>query len=77
MTSFQEYLGEKGYIHRDLAARNVLVGKNKIAKVADFGLTRHVYEEKMYAAKTARRLPIKWMSPEAIFDQVFTAKSDV
>ena len=37
MTSFQEYLGEKGYIHRDLAARNVLVGKNKIANTLQFG----------------------------------------
>ncbi|XP_078349309.1 uncharacterized protein LOC144634272 [Oculina patagonica] len=72
-----EYLAKKGFVHRDLAARNVLVGEKKIAKVADFGLTRHVYEEKVYHAKRNRKLPLKWMSIEAIFDQTFTAQSDV
>ena len=64
-------------MHRDLAARNVLVGDKKIAKVGDFGLTRHVYEEKAYHAKRNRKLPLKWMSIEAIFDQTFTTQSDV
>ncbi|PFX14744.1 Vascular endothelial growth factor receptor 2 [Stylophora pistillata] len=72
-----EYLAKKGFIHRDLAARNVLVGENKSAKVADFGLTRHVYEERVYQGKTNRKLPLKWMSIEAIFDQTFTTHSDV
>ena len=73
----QEYLARKGFVHRDLAARNVLVGEHKIAKVADFGLTRHLYEEKVYHAKNSRKLPLKWMSIEAIFDQTFTTQSDV
>ena len=73
----QEYLARKGFVHRDLAARNILVGEHKIAKVADFGLTRHVYEEKVYHAKRNRKLPLKWMSIEAIFDQTFTTQSDV
>ncbi|XP_020627726.1 tyrosine-protein kinase receptor torso-like [Orbicella faveolata] len=72
-----EYLARKGFVHRDLAARNVLIGEHKTAKVADFGLTRHVYEEKVYHAKSNRRLPLKWMSIEAIFDQTFTTQSDV
>ena len=72
----QEFLTRRGYVHRDLAARNVLVGENKEAKIADFGLTRHMYNN-FYQAQTSRRLPIKWMSIEAIFDQNFTEKSDV
>ena len=73
----QEYLAGKGFVHRDLAARNVLIGEHKIAKVADFGLTRHLYEEEVYRAKSSRKLPLKWMSIEAIFDQTFTSQSDV
>ena len=46
-------------------------------KVADFGLSRNVYAGSMYHSKKTRKLPIKWMSPEAIHDQVFTAESDV
>lgn len=73
----QEYLSSKGFVHRDLAARNVLVADNKQVKVSDFGLTRELYEESAYHARVQRRLPIKWMSPEAIYDQVFTTESDV
>ncbi|CAH3145354.1 unnamed protein product [Pocillopora meandrina] len=72
-----EYLAKKGFIHRDLAARNVLVGENKSAKVADFGMTRQAYEERVYQGKTNRKLPLKWMSIEAIFLQTFTTQSDV
>jgi len=48
-----------------------------MAKVADFGLTRYVYEEKVYHSKRNKKLPLKWMSIEAIFDQTFTTQSDV
>ncbi|XP_048585733.1 uncharacterized protein LOC5507024 isoform X2 [Nematostella vectensis] len=72
-----EYLSKKGFVHRDLAARNVLVADNKQVKVADFGLTRDLYEEGAYQGHSNRKLPIKWMSPEAIYDQIFTTESDV
>ncbi|XP_033110473.1 uncharacterized protein LOC117111633 isoform X3 [Anneissia japonica] len=72
-----EYLSQKGFVHRDLAARNVLVADNKIAKIGDFGLTRYVYNDKIYLNRKGGKLPIKWMSIEAIFDHVFTSKSDI
>ena len=74
---FQEHLALKGFVHRDLAARNVLLGPDNVCKVSDFGLTRHVYEEKVYTAKRSRKLPIKWMSVEAIIEERFTSYSDV
>ena len=65
-------------MHRDIAARNILIGHNKVAKIADFGLTRCVYDEGgIYPIKTKRKLPLKWMSVEAIFDGIFTTQSDV
>ena len=67
----------KGFVHRDLAARNVLVCEGKLVKIADFGLSRNVYAGKVYHSSETRKLPIKWMSPEAIHDQVFTTESDV
>ena len=71
-----EYLATKGFVHRDLAARNVLLGDNRVVKVADFGLSRHLYED-AYHTKNAKKLPMKWMPPESIFYQTFTRKSDV
>ena len=64
-------------MHRDLAARNVLVGNDKVVKTSDFGLARNVNGDLIYMAKTDRKLPIKWMSPEAIIDEEFTIYSDV
>ena len=40
IASGMNYLSEKRYVHRDLAARNVLVSKEMICKVSDFGLSR-------------------------------------
>ena len=71
------FLSCKGFVHRDLAARNVLVCEGKLVKVADFGLSRNVYVKRVYHATKNRKLPIKWMPPEAIHDQVFTTESDV
>ncbi|XP_065650910.1 fibroblast growth factor receptor 2-like [Hydra vulgaris] len=76
VASGMEYLSCLKLIHRDLAARNVLVGADKILKISDFGLTRKVNNYAYVGSKT-RRLPIKWMSIEAIFDYTFTSCSDV
>ena len=72
----QEYMSEKGFVHRDLAARNILVGDKNIVKIADFGMTRHLYGE-VYQIEMTKRLPIKWMPPEVLRDLVFTTQSDM
>ena len=36
-----QYLASRSIIHRDIAARNVLITKDKIAKVSDFGMARN------------------------------------
>lgn len=46
-------------------------------KIGDFGLTRYIYNDKMYVNLKGGKLPIKWMSIEAIFDRTFSTASDV
>ncbi|XP_073237928.1 tyrosine kinase receptor Cad96Ca-like [Porites lutea] len=70
------YLAEKGLVHRDLAARNILVAHGKKLKIADFGLMRELHHG-MYEVKRQKRLPIKWMAPESLYEQIFSCKSDV
>jgi len=72
------YMESENFIHRDLAARNILVGDDYICKVADYGLARLIQEEcEYYTAQEGTKLPIKWISPESIFYNKFTTKSDV
>ncbi|PNF22937.1 Tyrosine kinase receptor Cad96Ca [Cryptotermes secundus] len=72
-----EFLSSKGIIHRDLAARNILVGENHICKVADFGFARDIISSHVYERKSEGRLPIRWMAPESLYDNIFSVKSDV
>ena len=59
-----------------MAARNVLVGENKLVKIADFGLMRYTNGD-IYEVKRQKKLPIKWMAPEAIKNSVYTTHSDM
>ena len=68
-------LPKKNLVHRDLAARNVLVGRDNRVKVSDFGLMRQIYEDVNSSGK-CKKLFIKWMAPESLYQATFTIKSD-
>ena len=54
-----------------------MVAEDKTVKIGDFGLTRYVYDDNIYVHRRGGKLPIKWMSVEALYDQVFTSWNDV
>ena len=62
-----KYLHSEGFIHRDLATRNCLVGPAYQVKIADFGLSRILYEKNYYKVEGKAALPIRWMAPECFF----------
>ncbi|TDG46732.1 hypothetical protein AWZ03_006912 [Drosophila navojoa] len=67
------FLEQQEITHRDLAARNVLIDDNKTLKISDFGLSRHG----IYTNTKTRKLPLRWLSIEAIRDNVYSSKSDI
>ncbi|XP_015904392.2 insulin-like growth factor 1 receptor isoform X1 [Parasteatoda tepidariorum] len=74
-----EYIANLKLIHRDLAARNILMVDKDRIKIADFGLSRDAYETGYYLSSidSRKKLPVKWMAPEAIEKQKFSSHSDV
>jgi len=72
----KNFLSSNGFVHRDLAARNVLLGENKVVKISDFGLMRQTHEN-VYHLKKGKKIPVKWMAPEALHNSEYTTKSDV
>ncbi|XP_066278759.1 uncharacterized protein [Branchiostoma lanceolatum] len=68
-------------VHRDIAARNVVISDRKVAKIADFGLSRDVYMSSAYEHTNQggeeELLPLKWMAVESLRDGVYTCESDV
>ncbi|XP_069355967.1 uncharacterized protein [Maniola hyperantus] len=71
------YLAALRYVHRDVAARNCLLGARLQLKLADFGMTRLVFESDYYRFSRKGMLPVRWMAPESLARGVFSPASDV
>ena len=52
-----------------------------VIKVSDFGLSENVYARNYFRQGSTAggpvKLPVKWMAPESLTDNLFSEKSDV
>ena len=56
----------------------IRVDKKMMIKIADFGLSRDIYETDYYKEGDKNRpLPVKWMAYESLDKGVYSTKSDV
>ncbi|XP_077488502.1 hepatocyte growth factor receptor-like isoform X2 [Amblyomma americanum] len=72
-----KYLSDAKFVHRDLAARNCMLSGDMVVRVADFGLSRDVYEKDYYSSDNKTKLPVRWMAPESLEKGVYSHKTDV
>lgn len=77
VASGMHYLAEMNYIHRDLAARNILVNRDLVCKVADFGLSREIDTDAYEYTTKGGKIPIRWTAPEACNFRKYSCASDV
>ncbi|KAK9889569.1 hypothetical protein WA026_006942 [Henosepilachna vigintioctopunctata] len=68
-----EHLEKRKIIHRDLAARNILMTRNKVLKISDFGMSK----TEAYFSHIPYKQPARWMALESLKYKFFNTKTDV
>ena len=48
-----------------------------VVKVGDFGLSRDIYSHNYYRMGSKGKVPVKWMAPESLTDNIYTVYTDV
>ncbi|KAE9549463.1 hypothetical protein FO519_007321 [Halicephalobus sp. NKZ332] len=77
ITSAMIKVSSLGLVHRDLATRNILLTPQLQVKLTDFGLCSICDETFTYRASLQNKLPIRWLSLEALTERLFSEASDV
>ena len=67
----------KRYYHRDLRTANILITDRYQAKIADMGMTRKTLGVSRNSAGTIAASTPRWLAPEMLRNNPFTAKSDI
>merc|ERR1719410_3360454 len=68
------YLHQHKIIHRDLKSPNILIGKNEIMKISDFGTSQQWSE---HSTKMSFAGTVAWMAPEVIRNEPCNEKVDI
>ena len=53
------------------------LNENMTVCVADFGLSKKIYNGDYYRQGNISKMPVKWIAIESLADRVYTTKSDV
>ncbi len=72
-----EYLHIHNVIHRDIKGANILVDRDGICKLSDFGGSKVITDEIEYRQKNSLKGTPHWMAPEIIKSMEYTRYSDI
>lgn len=70
------YAHSKGFVHRDIKPSNIILNKEGITKIMDFGISKSMVDNSM--TKTGSKIgTVYYMSPEQIRSEEVTNRSDI
>ena len=70
--------GGGGQCHDSIPLPNLgRLNENMSVCVADFGLSKKIYNGDYYRQGRIAKMPVKWIAIESLADRVYTSKSDV
>lgn len=70
------YAHTKGFVHRDIKPSNIILNKEGITKIMDFGISKSLYDNSF--TKTGSKIgTVYYMSPEQVKGQEVTNRSDI
>lgn len=70
------YAHSKGFVHRDIKPSNIILNKEGITKIMDFGISKSLFEKDI--TKTGSKVgTVYYMSPEQIKGADVTNRSDI
>ncbi|MDP2302193.1 MAG: protein kinase [Ignavibacteria bacterium] len=70
------YAHQKGFIHRDIKPSNVIINREGVVKIMDFGISKSIFEKGI--TKTGTKIgTVLYMSPEQIRAEEPTQQSDI
>jgi serine/threonine-protein kinase len=71
------YAHKKGFIHRDIKPSNIIINKEGVAKIMDFGISKSLTETKNITKTGTKIGTVLYMSPEQIKAHDPTIQSDI
>ncbi len=71
------YLEQHEIVHRDIKPANIIINRNDIAKLVDFGISKPKAREKSITTQGFVMGTPDYMSPEQVYDNIADVRSDI